>query len=76
MKDLIARYEEMHGLAAELAAPWVVVGRASRTGLSLVRSVDQLLVQVDAVAWTGQAQWLLVLWGYWVDRHRTPRPHF
>lgn len=25
---------------------------------------------VSAVAWVGQAQWLLVLWGYWVDRHR------
>jgi hypothetical protein len=27
-----------------------------------------------AVAWTAQAMWLLVLWGYWVDRHRLPRP--
>ncbi|HYD93707.1 MAG TPA: metal-dependent hydrolase [Noviherbaspirillum sp.] len=26
----------------------------------------------DAIAWVGQAQWLLVLWGYWVDRHRRP----
>ena len=25
---------------------------------------------VAAIAWVGQAQWLLVLWGYWVDRHR------
>ncbi|MDR2991239.1 MAG: hypothetical protein LBU72_04825 [Burkholderiaceae bacterium] len=24
----------------------------------------------QAVAWTGQAQWLLVAWGYWLDRHR------
>ena len=24
----------------------------------------------QALAWVGQAQWLLVLWGYWVDRHR------
>jgi membrane-bound metal-dependent hydrolase YbcI (DUF457 family) len=23
-----------------------------------------------AVAWSAQAMWLLVLWGYWVDRHR------
>jgi hypothetical protein len=23
-----------------------------------------------AIAWLGQAQWLLVLWGYWIDRHR------
>lgn len=27
----------------------------------------------SAVAWTTQAMWLLVLWGYWVDRHRRPR---
>lgn len=24
----------------------------------------------EAIAWVGQAQWLLVAWGYWVDRHR------
>ncbi len=24
----------------------------------------------DAVAWVGQAQWLLVALGYWIDRHR------
>lgn len=28
---------------------------------------------VAALAWVGQAQWLLVAWGYWVDRHRTAR---
>ena len=26
----------------------------------------------DAVAWTAEAMWLIVAWGYWVDRHRTP----
>ncbi len=25
---------------------------------------------VTAIAWGGQAQWLLVLFGYWIDRHR------
>jgi hypothetical protein len=25
-----------------------------------------------AVAWSAQAMWLLVAWGYWVDRHRVP----
>lgn len=24
----------------------------------------------EAIAWVGQAQWLLVLWGYWLDKHR------
>lgn len=28
---------------------------------------------VDAIAWVGQAQWLLVVWGYWIDRHREAR---
>jgi len=27
---------------------------------------------VTALAWVGQAQWLLVAWGYWVDHHRRP----
>jgi hypothetical protein len=26
-----------------------------------------------AVAWSVQAVWLLVAWGYWIDRHRRPR---
>jgi hypothetical protein len=25
---------------------------------------------VEALAWVGHAQWLLVLWGYWLDGHR------
>jgi len=25
---------------------------------------------VTAIAWTGQLQWLLVLWAYWIDKHR------
>jgi membrane-bound metal-dependent hydrolase YbcI (DUF457 family) len=29
---------------------------------------------VQAVAWVGQAQWLLVLWAFWADNHRRPRP--
>ena len=28
---------------------------------------------VGAIAWAGQLQWLLVIWGYWVDRHRAVR---
>ena len=27
----------------------------------------------EAVAWSGIAMWLLVAWGYWVDRHRQAR---
>lgn len=25
---------------------------------------------VDAVAWSAMAMWLIVFWGFWVDRHR------
>lgn len=28
---------------------------------------------VRTIAWLGQAQWLLIAWGYWVDRHRVTR---
>lgn len=27
----------------------------------------------SAVAWSAQAMWLLVVWAYWVDRHRLPK---
>jgi len=27
-----------------------------------------------AIAWVGQAQWLIVALGYWIDRHREARP--
>ena len=27
---------------------------------------------VTALAWVGHAQWLLVAWGFWLDRHRVP----
>lgn len=30
---------------------------------------------VQAIAWVGQAQWLLVAWGWWVDAHREAVPH-
>jgi hypothetical protein len=30
---------------------------------------------VVAIAWAGQLQWLLVIWGYWLDRHRVPSAH-
>lgn len=26
----------------------------------------------EAIAWVGHAQWLMVLWGFWIDRHRRP----
>lgn len=29
---------------------------------------------VQVIAWVGQAQWLLVAWGYWADAHRRTLP--
>jgi hypothetical protein len=29
---------------------------------------------VTALAWVGHAQWLLILWGYWIDSHRMAVP--
>ena len=29
---------------------------------------------VEAIAWVGQAQWLLVAWAWWADAHREPWP--
>jgi membrane-bound metal-dependent hydrolase YbcI (DUF457 family) len=28
---------------------------------------------VEAIAWVGQAQWLLVVWAFWADNHRRPK---
>jgi hypothetical protein len=30
--------------------------------------------RATAIAWAGHAQWLLVIAGYWIDRHRRIRP--
>jgi hypothetical protein len=27
---------------------------------------------VAALAWTAESMWLLVVWGYWIDKHRVP----
>jgi hypothetical protein len=29
---------------------------------------------VEAIAWVGQSQWLLIAWGYWIDAHRRTAP--
>ena len=55
-----------------------------RTGRYAFRSLIGLLVLIQlgnlmgppppseiVIAWVGLAQWLLVAWAYWVDRHRT-----
>jgi hypothetical protein len=50
----------------------------SLVGFLLIINLANLLgpppPSATAVAWTAQAVWLLVAWGYWIDRHRQPRP--
>jgi hypothetical protein len=31
---------------------------------------------VRAIAWLANAQWILILWGYWIDQHRAPATLF
>ena len=51
-----------------------VVGFWSLVGFLLLVYVGNLFGEpppsVAALAWVAQAQWLIILWGYWVDRHR------
>jgi hypothetical protein len=61
--------------AVDRAGTW---GLWALTGLLLVIFAASLAgpppPSVTAVAWAGQAMWLIVLAGYWLDRHRTPIP--
>ncbi len=61
-------------------APRDRVGRFALWGLVAFLAVVYLAnlfgpppPSVRAVAWSAEAMWLLVAWGYWVDRHRTAR---
>jgi membrane-bound metal-dependent hydrolase YbcI (DUF457 family) len=51
------------------------IGLWALAGFLLVVFIANLLgpppPSVTALAWSAQAMWLLVAWGYWIDRHRT-----
>jgi hypothetical protein len=60
-----------------------VTRAADRTGRWALWSLVTLLVVIyagnlfgtpppdaTAIGWVGQAQWLLIAWAYWLDRHR------
>jgi hypothetical protein len=62
---------------------WRATRAADRTGHWALWSLVTLLVLIyagnlfgtpppdaTAIGWVGQAQWLLIAWGYWLDRHR------
>lgn len=54
------------------------IGRYGFAGLLIFLSVSYLAAvlgppppSIPAIGWAGQSMWLLVAWGYWIDRHRT-----
>lgn len=58
-------------LAAKRAAPEVSLGTEVLVYLASLFGPPP--PGTVAVAWTAQAIWLLVAWGYWIDRHRARR---
>jgi hypothetical protein len=60
--------------ARDAAGRW---GFAGLVAFLLVIQVANLFgpppPNVAAIAWAGHAQWLLVLWAFWLDRHREYR---
>lgn len=67
------------GLYLRVTRPIDETGKWALAGLALFLIAIQLSntfgpppPSVAAIAWVGQAQWLLVAWGYWVDLHRQP----
>jgi LexA-binding, inner membrane-associated putative hydrolase len=66
-------------LYARITKPRDATGRFALWGLVAFLCIiylgnlsGQAPPSVAAIAWLGQAQWLLVAWAYWVDRHRRP----
>ena len=49
---------------------WVLI--AFLVAIYLANLLGSPPPNVAALAWIGQAQWLLVAWSYWIDRHRRP----
>lgn len=71
------------GLYLRVTRPMDRTGKWALAGLALCLIAIQVSntlgpppPSVTAIAWVGQAQWLLVIWGYWVDRHRRPVTSF
>lgn len=51
---------------------WALIGLLAL--IHLANTFGSPPPNLDTLIWVGHAQWLLVAWGYWVDRHRRPRP--
>ncbi len=60
--------------ANDAAGKWGLIGLVGFLLLIYLGNVfGSLPPSSQAIAWLGQAQWLLILWGYWVDKHRYNR---
>lgn len=57
--------------ARDATGTWAFWGLVAFLGASYAASLfGPPPPSVQAIAWVGHAQWLLVAWAYWVDRHR------
>ncbi|MFY9821125.1 MAG: hypothetical protein WAM82_07070 [Thermoanaerobaculia bacterium] len=67
---IYARFTEARGRRGSLGF-WGLVGFL--VAVYFVNLFGPPPPNATAVAWGAQALWLLVVWGYWVDRHRQVR---
>jgi hypothetical protein len=57
--------------ALDRTGQWALAGLIAFLAVAYLASVfGPPPPDVAAVAWTAQSIWLLVAWGYWIDRHR------
>lgn len=57
--------------ASDAVGRWTLWGLVVfLVGIYLANVFGEPPPNVTVLAWVGQAQWLLVVWSYWIDRHR------
>ena len=58
--------------ATDRTGTWALVGLvAFLVAIHIGNIMGPPPPSVEAIGWLGNAQWLFVIWAYWVDRHRT-----
>lgn len=57
--------------ASDRTGTWALVGLVAFLGLIHIGNIfGPPPPSSQAIAWVGNAQWLFVIWAYWIDRHR------